>query len=394
MVLVPAELCKTHSDDEIRGILLHELAHVRRSDVLWSWLGLTACALHWFNPLAWLTLRRYHADRELECDRMALENMNAPQRQAYAPALFKALQAPALATSVALAPFFRHKAEIHTRILSIMKPTKSVVASLVAVLLIPGLSLLSLTKASADGEKVPGAEGGTKGDGGVKKDGPRDGEVKKEGARDGETKKTGPRDGEVKKEGIRDGENKKLKEGAADGAVKKEGARDGEVKKVKEGAADGAVKKEGARDGEVKKAGAKDGEVKKEGARDGETKKTGVKDGESGKKVGASDGDSPKKVKEGASDAKAAVIRVLGAGENVSVNGETVPTNGLRGYLNEHPIGSAVLIEAEDSVPYGAVMDVLDAARDSGAKNAKVAVRQGAGEKEKVSKTTKKFGEG
>jgi beta-lactamase regulating signal transducer with metallopeptidase domain len=321
VVLVPANLRETHSPDEIRGILLHELAHVKRWDVLWSWFGLAACALHWFNPLAWMALRRFHADRELECDRMALENLTAPQRHAYAPALLKTLESAVFATPAALAPFFRNKHEIHNRILTIMRPARSILASLAAVLVIPALSLFSLTKAQADGE-----QGRT---------GPRDGEVKTTGPRDGEAKKDGPRDGEAKKEGARDGE----------------------------------VRKSGPRDGENKKTGARDGEAKKEGARDGEggSRKTGARDGEGSRKS------------EGTKDSgRAMVLKVMGQGESVSVNGETVPTSGLRGYLSEHLAGTGanVVVEAEDSVPYKAVMDVLDAARDNGAKNARLAANE------------------
>lgn len=64
-LLIPADLADRYSPDQIRGMLLHEFAHVRRRDVLWTWLALLACALHWFNPLAWLAFRRFCADREL-----------------------------------------------------------------------------------------------------------------------------------------------------------------------------------------------------------------------------------------------------------------------------------------------------------------------------------------
>jgi hypothetical protein len=335
VVLVPSNLAGTHTPDEIRGILLHELAHVRRNDVLWSWFGLAACALHWFNPLAWLTLRRFHSDRELDCDRLALEKLTAPQRSAYAPALFKALQAPVFATSAALVPFFRTRHEIHNRILTIMKPAKSLAATLAALLVIPAVSLLSLTKASADGEKPASAEGeAKKGDGDQARTGPRDGEAKKSGLRDGEARKSGPRDGEVKKEG--------------------------------------------ARDGEARKTGARDGE----GAR-----KTGARDGE-GTRKGARDGESNKKSKDGAADGKAVTLRVLGTGDEVLVNGEKLATNRLRGYLSEHlTAGSSVIVEAEDTVPYGSVMNVVDAARDNGAKGIKIDARESGRESGAKSRT-------
>ncbi len=312
VVLVPANLQATHSVDEIRGIFLHELAHVKRWDVLWSWFGLAACALHWFNPLAWMALRRFHADREIDCDRMALQKLTAPQRSAYAPALLKTLENTVFATPAALVPFFRNKHEIHNRILTIMKPARSFLASVAAMLVIPALSLLSLTKAGADGE-----QGRT---------GPRDGEVKA----------TGPRDGERKKEGARDGEG---------------------------------TPKSGPRDGEGKKEGARDGEMRKEGARDGEgSRKTGLRDGEGGKRSA-----------EVAASGETMVLKVLGNGESVSINGsETVPASRLRGYLSEHlaGTGAGVVVEAEDTAPYKAVMEVLDAARDNGAKGARLATSE------------------
>jgi beta-lactamase regulating signal transducer with metallopeptidase domain len=325
VILVPENLRETHTDDEIRGILLHELAHVKRCDVFWSWLGLAACALHWFNPLAWLALRRFHSDRELDCDRMALDYLTVPQRNSYAPALFKTLQGPTLATSAALVPFFRHKHEIHTRILTIMKPSKSLIARLAALAIIPALTVLTLTTAGADDEKKPGATEETpkkKRDGEGEKKGPRDGEVKKEGPRDGEVKKEGPRDGEgpVKKEKIvRDGEEAPIKkqkivrDGEETPVKKQKVARDGEeapvkkekpllppepkpVKKVAEGDGDGARKEKGPRDGEVQKEGPRDGEVKKEGQRDGEKKKV-VREGDGDgarKEKGPRDGEGEK----------------------------------------------------------------------------------------------------
>ena len=90
-VLVPHDVTERYSQAEMRGMLLHELAHLRRRDGLWIWLGLAVCALHWFNPLAWLCLRRYLADRELECDRTALDHLSEPDRLTYGHALLKQL---------------------------------------------------------------------------------------------------------------------------------------------------------------------------------------------------------------------------------------------------------------------------------------------------------------
>lgn len=62
------------SSEKRRGVLLHELAHLRRRDPLALWLAQTVKALHWFNPLAWLTLRQMRADQERACDDAVLRH--------------------------------------------------------------------------------------------------------------------------------------------------------------------------------------------------------------------------------------------------------------------------------------------------------------------------------
>jgi beta-lactamase regulating signal transducer with metallopeptidase domain len=59
---------------KLRAVLLHELAHLARRDPLALWLGQMARVLHWFNPLAWLTLRRMRADQERACDDTVLRH--------------------------------------------------------------------------------------------------------------------------------------------------------------------------------------------------------------------------------------------------------------------------------------------------------------------------------
>lgn len=67
VVLLPAEAAGWPQGLQ-RDVLLHELAHVRRHDYLNQLIARLACAVHWFNPLAWVAARRLRAERERACD--------------------------------------------------------------------------------------------------------------------------------------------------------------------------------------------------------------------------------------------------------------------------------------------------------------------------------------
>ncbi|WP_067067128.1 M56 family metallopeptidase [Roseateles chitosanitabidus] len=74
-------------------VLAHEEVHRRRLDNHWSALAAALCALHWFNPLAWLALRAMRADQELSCDH-AVMRAHPGQEADYSRALMRAQESP------------------------------------------------------------------------------------------------------------------------------------------------------------------------------------------------------------------------------------------------------------------------------------------------------------
>ena len=56
------------NDDRAKMVLVHELAHVNRNDLLTHAIGYAACAVNWFNPLVWYAHHQMQTLREIACD--------------------------------------------------------------------------------------------------------------------------------------------------------------------------------------------------------------------------------------------------------------------------------------------------------------------------------------
>lgn len=67
-VVILPDAAKSWSVERLRVVLLHELAHVRRSDFATQLAGELARSLYWFHPLSWWSLRCLRIEQEAACD--------------------------------------------------------------------------------------------------------------------------------------------------------------------------------------------------------------------------------------------------------------------------------------------------------------------------------------
>lgn len=70
-ILMPADAFHW-SDERRRVVLLHELAHVRRGDLVTHLLARIALTIYWWNPLAWTAWREFLKERERAADDLLL----------------------------------------------------------------------------------------------------------------------------------------------------------------------------------------------------------------------------------------------------------------------------------------------------------------------------------
>ncbi len=77
-ILIPPAMLTGIPLDQWRVILAHELAHIRRYDVLVNLIQMLIESLLFFNPAVWWLNRQIRAEREACCDAMAVEVCGQP----------------------------------------------------------------------------------------------------------------------------------------------------------------------------------------------------------------------------------------------------------------------------------------------------------------------------
>jgi len=73
VIVLPEGLLRGCDLGEARLMLAHEVAHVKRRDLIWNWIPLLVQGLFFFHPLVWLGRREWDASQEMACDALALE---------------------------------------------------------------------------------------------------------------------------------------------------------------------------------------------------------------------------------------------------------------------------------------------------------------------------------
>ena len=166
-VVMPAEADRW-SAARLRVVLLHELAHVKRHDCLMHAVAQIACAVYWFNPLAWIAARRLRAERELACDDLVLAA--GTRGSEYATELLeiarvmRAGRFPAALAGATLA--MAHRSQLEGRLMAILDTTTprsgagrfrtSLAAAVFAAALMPLASLQTWAYAAEPTSEAPG----------------------------------------------------------------------------------------------------------------------------------------------------------------------------------------------------------------------------------------------
>jgi beta-lactamase regulating signal transducer with metallopeptidase domain len=145
-IVLSAE-CDSWSLDRRRAVLLHELAHIRRHDLVGHTLGRLACAVYWFHPLVWTAAKRLRSESERACDDLALAC--GTRATDYAEHLLEIVTSVRRDATPAVALAMARRKEFEGRMLAILDPelrhsspsrsqSAALIASLAVIALVVG----------------------------------------------------------------------------------------------------------------------------------------------------------------------------------------------------------------------------------------------------------------
>lgn len=80
VLFLPENVC---GKEDLRYILLHELTHVRRRDLLYKWFAALVCSVHWFNPVVYAVSKQIEEECEVSCDYCVAQNLSAQEQIDY-----------------------------------------------------------------------------------------------------------------------------------------------------------------------------------------------------------------------------------------------------------------------------------------------------------------------
>jgi beta-lactamase regulating signal transducer with metallopeptidase domain len=138
VMILPMEV-EDITDDELKSILLHELAHIFHGDNFTGFFQHVLSSVFWWNPIIYRLNSEYADSREEVCDNYAINVLKSPKK--YAATLLNLAEKTCLfSTMPAAAGMSLSKKTLEHRVLGLLKRDRDL-----STLIKPSLILLSLT---------------------------------------------------------------------------------------------------------------------------------------------------------------------------------------------------------------------------------------------------------
>ncbi|MFL0245625.1 M56 family metallopeptidase [Candidatus Clostridium stratigraminis] len=92
IIIIPNIIAMNLTEKELKYVFIHELCHIKRKDIIISWLRAIFKTIHWFNPLIVFGLSTMEKDCEMFCDNTVLSYLDNSENKAYGNTIINVLQ--------------------------------------------------------------------------------------------------------------------------------------------------------------------------------------------------------------------------------------------------------------------------------------------------------------
>ncbi|WP_129595882.1 M56 family metallopeptidase [Anaerophilus nitritogenes] len=148
-ILLPIDIEKKLSPKGLEHIILHELVHFKRKDIVLFWITGILQIIHWFNPIIWYGFYEMRQDCEISCDSMVLSSIGHEEWKNYGQTMITLLESTINSfQSVGVVGFSTQKTQLKRRIKMITLFKKNTYKiSIISVILLSFVACTFLTNA-------------------------------------------------------------------------------------------------------------------------------------------------------------------------------------------------------------------------------------------------------
>ncbi|MFT5873299.1 MAG: beta-lactamase regulating signal transducer with metallopeptidase domain [Clostridium sp.] len=112
------------NDKQLKNILLHEIIHLKRFDILVKWMTMIVSSIHWFNPLMYFIKKDINSSCELACDEAVIKNLSPAEKQDYGDTLISVVAKNKYPTGILQVTMLDEKKGLKERLVAIMNHSR------------------------------------------------------------------------------------------------------------------------------------------------------------------------------------------------------------------------------------------------------------------------------
>lgn len=157
VIFIPSNLVKNISKSDFKYIIIHELCHLKRKDIIVKWIVTILNIIYWFNPIIRYGFYKMSQDCEISCDELAIKWLDNGENLKYGSTIIKILENQCSGDKlIGTTSMLENNSGIKKRILMISKckgevTMKKLIFGIFVIIIMAGIGLTNgISKTKAD----------------------------------------------------------------------------------------------------------------------------------------------------------------------------------------------------------------------------------------------------